>query len=544
MLIHLPRMDANCINYAETGYFSQAIIQYLDNNPNLAPFYNQRPTLAGFNTLLQQVGNRNINRALLANVLGQQYASITHAGLSVNPAVLNNIQLLAQNNTFTITTGHQLNIFTGPLYFIYKIVTAIKLAQQLKAQYPDKNFVPVYWMATEDHDFAEINHTRLGNKKITWDAEAAGATGRLSTQSIKQALNQYKGVLGVNANAEQLGQLVTLAYTRFNTLANAMRYLVNGLFEQYGLVIIDADHVQLKQQFANVMERDILGRHSFKLISKTNAQLAQLDIHAQVNPREINFFYLLDGLRQRIVFENNQYDVLGTDISFNETELKAEIATHPERFSPNVVMRPLYQETLLPNLAYIGGGAEVVYWLQLKATFDFYDISYPLLILRNSGLLVKQHQVQKFARIGFKPADWFKDVTTLKKEWLNRNSAHELNLKEEWRDLQSTFERLKLRTYKIDPTLAQSSAAVEARLKHALFNLEKKLIKAEKRNYQTQLNQIDVLKAELFAYNSLQERSENFGLFYVRWGQALIDNLIKHFEPLDFKFTVLTETDL
>jgi bacillithiol biosynthesis cysteine-adding enzyme BshC len=365
-------MDAACIDYKDTGYFSQTVIDYLENVPELRSFYSYRPTLEGFAELFE---NKKVvaDRQLLVEVLHGQYFK-NHEGTSPTPIKLEaadfirqKIDLLKSDNTYTVTTGHQLNIFTGPLYFIYKIVTTIKLCRQLKDAFPDKNFVPVYWMASEDHDFAEINYTNIGGKKVHWWYEASGATGRINPDTMRQAINQYKGVLGIDGHADELGEMVETAYTKFDKLADATRYLVNALFGRYGLVIIDADDHRLKQQFAPIMERDIIEQNSFKNISSVNEQLQKLGVHVQVNPREINFFYLKDSLRERLVFENDRYSVMNTDISFTEEELKLEIKTAPERFSPNVVMRPLYQECILPNIAYIGGGAEVVYWLELKS---------------------------------------------------------------------------------------------------------------------------------------------------------------------------------
>jgi len=289
------------------------------------------------------------------------------------------------------------------------------------------------------------------------------------------------------------------------------------------------------------MERDIIKQNSFKNISATNEQLHQLGVHIQVNPREINFFYLLDGLRERIVFENDSYRVLSSEISFSEAELKQEIKQYPERFSPNVVMRPLYQECILPNIAYIGGGAEVVYWLELKSNFDFYKVDFPILILRNSGLVIGKETASKIAKMELCPAELFKSTDDIKNNWVKKHSKHTLSLTEEWRELSSVFEKIKLRAHKIDSTLVPSTDAVQARLKHAIDNLEKKLVKAEKINYHTRLEQVEHIKGDIFPKDGLQERNENFGLFYVKWGQYFIDELIRNFEPLDFKFTVLTE---
>lgn len=531
-------MDSSCISYKDTGYFSPTVINYLDDVPDLQSFYSYRPTLEGFAELFKHK-KTTADRQLLVKVLTEQYDSLKEYANIELP--FQEIKGLAEENTYTVTTGHQLNIFAGPLYFIYKIVTAIKLSRQLKKAFPDKNFVPVYWMATEDHDFAEINHTNIGGKKVQWDMDAAGATGRLATKTIRQALNQYKGVLGIEGHGSNLAEIVETAYTKFNNLADATRYLVNALFGQYGLVIIDADNKELKQQFAPVIEQDIIEQNSFKHISATNQLLQAIGVHIQVNPREINFFYLTDGLRERIVFEDGRYQVLNTEIRFSEEELKADINQHPERFSPNVVMRPLYQEMILPNVAYIGGGAEIVYWLELKANFDHYGITFPVLILRNSGLVISKDVVSKIANIGFKPQDFFKASDELKNCWIKRNTHHNLSLQTEWQELENVFEKIKERASKIDTTLSPSTSAVAARLKHAIDNLEKKLIRAEKRNYTTRLNQIDHIRASLFPKDSLQERTDNFGLFYVKWGQTFIDELIRNFQPLDFEFCILEE---
>ncbi|HTE02081.1 MAG TPA: bacillithiol biosynthesis cysteine-adding enzyme BshC [Mucilaginibacter sp.] len=533
-------MDAACINYKDTGFFSHTVTDYLEDQPELRPFYGQRPDLDGFKALLQ---NKKViaDREMLATVLTKQYQAISQLTTHNLQPVLDNINLLKEESTYTITTGHQLNIFGGPLYFIFKIVTAIKLARQLKEAFPDKNFVPVYWMASEDHDFAEINYTNIGGKKVHWWYEASGATGRINPDTMRKALNQYKGVLGMERHAPELAEIVETAYTKFDKLADATRYMVNALFGQYGLVIIDADDHKLKQQFSGIMEQDILEQNSFKNIEATNERLKELGVHIQVNPREINFFYLVDGLRERLVFEDDVHKVLNTEISFSKEELQKEITTYPERFSPNVVMRPLYQEYILPNIAYVGGGAEVVYWLELKSNFEHYRVDFPILILRNSGLIVPKQSASKIARMDLDLCELFKPADDIKKNWVKKHSEHELSLREEWRELQAVFEKIKLRSFKVDPTLAQSADAVKARLEHAINNLEKKLIKAEKDNYHTRLEQIDHIKTELFPKDSLQERSENFGLFYVKWGQHFIDELIRNFEPLEFEFTVLTE---
>ncbi|WP_400262173.1 bacillithiol biosynthesis cysteine-adding enzyme BshC [Sphingobacterium sp. SG20118] len=528
-------MKATYIDYSETNSFSKTLIAYLNQDQTLAPFIGNWPTLAGFEKQIKEK-KPFLSRTLLVDRLKVQYGDL----LDSSPQVSANIDKLLLEDAYTVTTGHQLNIFTGPLYFIFKIITAIRLADDLKAKFPDKEFIPVYWMATEDHDFVEINHTKLSGKKIVWDTPTVSATGRMDTDSIVQAVKQYTGVLGLSEHSCKLASIVEDAYLKHPKLADATRYLVNELFKKFGLVIIDADDKALKTVFKPIIAEDILTEKSFQAIGSTSKALEDAGFATQVHAREINFFYLTDTYRERIVLNaDGRYEVLHQDIYFTKAELEKEIDAYPERFSPNVVMRPLYQELILPNLAYIGGGAEMVYWMQLKANFDQYNIDFPILIPRNSAMITEDNVVSKIFRQDLTFKSIFRDSEILKKEFVRRQTKHRLNLNDEWMELNAIFGKIKLRTHKIDPSLAPSTEAIKARLKKAINNLEKKLMRAEKRNHKDALSNIDHIKERLFPGGGLQERSENFGLLYVKYGDSLFDELYKHFNPLDFKFTIL-----
>ena len=527
-------MKSISIDYHETGAFAPMVLSYLDQTPKLSPFYSFPPTIDGFKQLIASKKN-TCNRPLLTTILKDQYS---RSGLN-SEAVISHINLLEKNSTYTITTGHQLNIFTGPLYFIYKIATAIKLASDLKKEIPENDFVPVYWMATEDHDFAEINHTTLGNTELRWEHEPGGATGRMDLKAIGQTVRKYLSILGISPNSNKLADIIKEAYSNNSTLSNATRSLVHALFGEYGLVIIDADDKRLKQDFSAIIEKDIIEKNSFREIIETSKSLESEGFSTQVNSREINFFYLAEGLRERIVYKNGKYVVLNTTFEFSTEELRAEINKNADKFSPNVVMRPVYEEFILPNLAYIGGGAEIVYWLQLKGVFDCYGIDFPILVLRNSALISDESTHVKLYKSGLTFKDLFKNIDNLKKDWVLKYSDNNLSLNLEWQELQLSFEKIKSKAAKIDPTLGPSAEAVSARLHKALLKLEQKLIRAEKRNFSTDLSKIELAKLQLFPGGTLQERKENFGLLYVKYGDELIAELIKHFKPLDFKFTIL-----
>jgi len=510
-------------------------LAYLAHDEALKSFVGNWPTWAGFEKQLNEK-KKFEHREILVERLKKQYGKL----LKDSPAVAANIELLLDQNSYTITTGHQLNIFTGPLYFIFKIMTAIRLSEDLKSKHPDKNFVPVYWMATEDHDFEEINHTKVFGKKISWDTPAVSATGRMDTATIVDAVKQYTNILGLSENSTKLTRIVEEAYLNHDRLADATRYMVNELFKSYGLLIVDADDRELKELFKPIIKEDILSEKSFKAITARSEELESNGFSTQVHAREINFFYLTDDFRERLVLAaDGRYEVLHQNIYFTKAELEHEIDHYPERFSPNVVMRPMYQEIILPNLAYIGGGAEMVYWMQLKSNFDQYQVDFPILIPRNSAMITEDNVAAKLFRVDLTFKSIFRPAEVLKKEYVRRHTKERLNLNDEWMELNAIFGKIKLRTHKIDPSLGPSTEAVKARLKKAINNLEKKLMKAEKRNHQHALTDIDNVKEKLFPGGGLQERSENFALLYVKYGDNLFRDLYKYFNPLDFKFTIL-----
>lgn len=526
-------MKAKYISYQDTHSFSKLVLDYVNDDVFLQPFYSFRPDMDGLKKAIDQ-RNFKGNRVELVEVLKSQYQHI-----NTNKSVTRNIELLADHNTYTVTTGHQLNLFTGPLYFIYKIVTTINLALELKIANPDKNFVPIYWMATEDHDFEEINHVSVDDKNISWIQQTNGATGRLSTKTVAAAVMAYKGYLGISKNGKKLAKLVEDAYLKHDNLADATRVLVNSLFEHYGLVIINADDAKLKKQFSEIIQEDILYQHSSNLTTKTNEELSNKGYPIQVNGREINFFYLNDQLRERILEKDGVYTVNHTDIHFTKDELVAEIQNHPERFSPNVIMRPLYQEVILPNIAYIGGGAEVSYWMQLKANFDHYHIDFPVLLLRNSALVIDKRSSENIKRLGFTLEDVFLPTSALQNTWVKKNSSMALSLSEEKATMEAFFEELEIKAEKIDKTLGVSTESAKIKTGRLLDKLEKKFLRAEKRKHQVSLNQIENVKSRLFPTGVLQERVLNIAPMYVNYGEDFLSTLIENFQPLGGDFTLI-----
>lgn len=523
-------MNISYIDYKQTGSFSKLIIDYLDRSPELQPFYRHYPDIEQFSRLIEERRNYPIDRKILTDVLKRQYASLKDTR---DHSV---IDLLANENTFTVTTGHQLNIFTGPLYFIYKIISTINLAKQLSNANQGINVIPVYWMATEDHDIEEISYIQVFGNELTWETTEKGAAGRLDPYSLKDVIDRISEILGKSDEASKYINLFRKAYLEHSTLADATRYLVNELFGKDNLVIIDGDDPQLKSCFKQIIREDITGQHSFQEVSKT-ADLLAANYNIQVKPREINFFYLDKQLRERIVKENGLYKVLNTTYSWTEAELLSLIESSPELFSPNVITRGLYQECILPNLAYIGGGAEIAYWMELKSLFDHYRLSFPALILRNSALIIDEQSAKRLAKFGFDLSSIFKNGDTLVKEYLEKKEQQP-DFTGTAAELSALFSVIAAETEKIDPTLKSTVLAEQQKALQSIEMINARIKKALKKKHEIEVQQLLKLKAKLFPGNELQERKENFFGYAVNL-PLLQEELKSALDPLDFRFTIL-----
>lgn len=532
-------MNKSTISISQTGAFSDIFVDYIEGNSGLRSFYKYTPDISSFKQAIADKSKELIDRKVLVDVLTKQYAA--HG---LEPATLN-IEQLEELRTFTVCTGHQLCLFTGPLYFIYKIISTINLAEELKKNYPDYNFVPVYWMATEDHDFEEINHVNLFGKKVVWDRESAVgdksvAAGSIGTKSLSKVIEELKLIVGDTANAKQLITLFEQAYLNNNNLGDATRYLVHRLFGKYGLIIVDANDARLKRQFVEMIKDDLVNQTNYKIVNSTIRLLSDSKYRSQVNPRELNFFYLKDGERKRIISAGSVSVDSNTEIALTPGMLK-EIDTNPERFSPNVVLRPLYQQKILPNLAYVGGPGEIAYWLEYKAMFEHHKINFPVLVPRNFVMFVDTKTTQQWSKLGFKQEDYFKNADNLIKEYILKHSQAQLSLEAEQKQLEIIYTKIATQAEQIDTTLKAAVLAEQQRAVNALKSIEAKLLKAEKQKSEIVVSQIKKIKDKLFPGGVLQERHDNFIPYYLIYGEGFIDLLKKELTPLTTELIVLSE---
>jgi bacillithiol biosynthesis cysteine-adding enzyme BshC len=526
---------ARFIPYSDTNQFSPLVLDYIGQHKNLAGFYGHFPSTEGFKKAVEERKKFKTDRGRLVDAIRQ-----THSGKPMSSLQSRNLEALSRENTFTVCTAHQPNIFSGYLYFIYKTLHAVSLAEELNKQITDAHFVPVFYIGSEDNDLDELSQVNLDEQKLRWETKQTGAVGRMKVDKGLIALvHRIEGRLGVEPHGSEILEIINDSYTEGVTIAEATFRLLNHLFSDYGLLVLQPDRASLKEQMIPLFRDDLNTHLPYHLVERSRAELSK-SYKVQVNPREINLFYLEDGSRQRIVKKDQQFIIDGTNKQFTQEEMMQELDNHPERFSPNVVLRGIYQETILPNIAFIGGGSETAYWLELKSLFDHYQVPFPVLVLRNSYVLMSESQEKMLLKTGWKLEDLFHADFDLMNRLVKEKSDHKLSLEQEISVAKQFYGTIRANATAIDKTLEKHVLAIEKKALTHLQNLEKKMLRAEKRKFEAEHRQLQKLKSELFPNNGLQERVENILPYYAKYGKGIIDCIYRHSPAMDMQFGIIS----
>ena len=501
-------MKKETISFKETGNFSKKFLRFIENE-SLSYYPKEKNILK----TLKDLNFSKDSREVLFKELDQQYENLETSSL-----VKKNIKSILSDNTFTVTTGHQLNIFTGPMYVIYKIVSVIKLSQTLSKKYPKYQFIPIYWMASEDHDFEEIKSFHSNGKTYTWDIESKGPVGNLNTETLK---NIFKEDISIP-------EFFKDAYSSSSSLSEAVRKYMNYLFGEYGLISIDPNSKDLKKNISDIIVDDVIN-NTIENIEKSS------NVVSDVYVRKVNFFYQESDLRERID-KTDKYNVLSTSLSFTEKEIKDKIKSSPELFSPNVITRCLYQQRILPNVCYLGGPAEIVYWESFKKFFDNYNIPYPVLVPRDFALLLTAKVQKLIKKLNLLPRDLFEDKSKIENKVLEVEADESKNFKREIDHIKKILMNVSEKFEKEDPTMKPHVLATAKKIENRLLQIERRYINKQKKNNIKMINQISDLYMFLNPGNSIQERKENFISFYEL---NFIEDLIQNLDPLDLQFKIL-----
>ncbi len=515
------------IPYDDTGSFSKLVIDYQNKDKKLLPFINDFPSVEAIEKQILLKEKQGIDRDALVKVLTKQYKKLGIEGVG------DTILKMKNEKTFTICTAHQPNIFSGYLYFIYKIVHAINLAKECQEQIPGYNFVPIYFIGSEDNDIEEIGAFNFKNKKYQWQPSETGACGRFSTKSLVAIRDEILSQFGNSEAENKLKQQILAAYDGKKTLSEATQYFVHQILGEYGVLVLDADDKQLKQSFKNVIKDELENQSSHKIVSEHNIDLNK-NYKVQVEPRELNLFYLKDNVRERIEKDENVFKIVSSEEKIKDLNVVDE---HPEYFSPNVILRPIFQEIILPNVAFVGGGSEIAYWCELKTLFEYYKIELPILVVRNSLSIVYHKMFNKMSNLGF--AESFEPLENALKEKSTSDPAY-TKLLADLDALENLYKTALEPAKAISPNLEISAAAHFSKITRINERLKTKYRAHIKRQFEDLTNRKIEITEELFPNGNMQERNENYLELVCRFKQDIIPALIEYQQGFGSNYLVLS----
>ncbi len=519
--------------FSEIPHFSQRDKAYQESNEILKPFYKHEVNIDRFEKVIEERQSFQCNRALLHSVLLQQYQSLPNSEQSVR-----NIDKLKEKNCYTVITAHQPSLLTGPLYYIIKICSTINLAQQLNKKYSELEIVPVFIVGGEDHDFEEIASVNFFGKKFTWETDQKGAVGRMDISDLSIVLEEVKNTFGSMPFAEDLKTKIDQCYKVSDSYGDFMRRLTHSIFGSYGLIVANMDHYELKKAFFPIVKKEIESNISFKEVNVDQKKIEAAGLKKQAHAREVNLFYH-DLDRHRIIkVDKDQYEI--GEHTYTRSELIQLIEHNVQNISPNVILRPVFQELIFPNLAYIGGGGELAYWMERISLFEKLELPFPMLIRRDSVLISDANTENTLEKFGLSFSDLFDREEQLIIHVTKEESTVDLSLDPFKSELIQIFDKVRSQVQAVDKTLVGTVNAEQSKSLKSLENIENKILKAEKRKKETETTKIKKIKSKLFpGNNSLQERHDNFIPYYLKYGPKWIDHLIDSVDPLDKNFKIL-----
>jgi bacillithiol biosynthesis cysteine-adding enzyme BshC len=463
-----------------------------------------------------------------------------------------NIDSLKEKNTLAVVTGQQLGILGGPLYTFYKIITAIKLSEHLKERYDAYNFVPIFWLEGDDHDFEEVRSIGILNDvneltKIFYndedlDDETRSSVGYLN---IKDSISSFfdnldKNLRDTEFKPEFLKKLKDI-YSNGKSFKQSFKELILWFFDKYGLIIFDPQDVIIKNLLKPVFKKEIndFRLHTEKLV-QVSATLEEL-YHAQVKVRPVSLFYSTEDGRFLIEPVENEFRLRRKRKKFTQEEIIDEINNRPENFSPNVLLRPICQDYLLPTAFYIGGPGEISYFAQITPLYDFYKINQPIIYPRASATIYEKNLENLFEKHNLQFEDVFSNSDELKTRVINSISKYSVDdiFGESNNQIEHVLDRLKEKLFEFDKTIADSTGKYRQKILNYLDELKGKAIEAQKKRHEITLRQIDKLTNSLFPNNTLQERELNFVYFYNKYGEKFIERLFEELKINTFDHQVI-----
>lgn len=526
--------------------FSSLFLDYVNDFPKLQDFYNGNfRSDNDWKSVIQKVIERPLDRSSIAQILTNQNRNF-HCGVRT----LANIDSLLNDNTVAVVTGQQVGLFTGPLYTIYKTLTALKLVEKLSKRFPEYNFVPIFWLEGEDHDYEEVNSINLinaGNDVATFEYQLGGnkpeknlgAVGTLEfNETIDSLFQNIEQALVQTEFKPKVLELFKTAYQKGMTFNRAFVHLMNVLLEDSGLVFLDPHDKEIKKLLAPLFKRELAETPKFCQCVIDQSAGIEKNYHAQIKPKSLNLFLFHNEGRFLLEPKPDGYGLKGTRQHLTKEQVQDYVTNSPELFSPNVVLRPLCQDWLLPTVAYVAGPSEVAYFGQLKSLYQEVQIPMPIIYPRASITIVEEKVEKVLNRFSLPLTEFFRDIEIIKEKVASQIS--DVNLEELFggtlATLHETLDAMQPAFQSIDPTLLGALENANKKIISSIEGLKEKTVAAQKRQHEVSLRQIDKTANHVFPLTNFQERELNvlyflnkYGLEFLRWlyGELSVDTF-KH----------------
>ena len=529
-------MEIDKINLKDTALFSHLICDLLSENKNIEEFIYAFPSINNIEKNLHK--NINLpNRKVLSDVLFRQYNNTVFPSLD-NSLILNNIKSLNDSKTHLVTTGHQLNIFASPLFLIYKITSIIAISIKLNKIFNQYSFIPCFWMATEDHDFEEINKIQWNETQYIWNEETNDMVGNLTSSKLLSILEDMKVDMCKTKYGQELFDLYQHAYSKNLNYANATRALLTSLFREYGVLIIDGNDKDLKKIMVSDFQQEIKNGFVCDMITSTNNILSK-KYHCEINPLSANIFYIKNNIRDKIISQGNKYYSSKHDTCWTKDELLNEVESNPDYFSPNVFLRTLYQERLLSSIIYLGGPSEISYWIQLKNMFSFRQVPYPIVSLRSFFLIISKEVLAYQANLNVNNKDLFLPKHEIIRKIFKDKSDVKLDLLSS--ELDQLLLSFKVHLQDVEHLPDSILDVFNTKVFKELSKLESKVMKLEKNNKPEVIHDFTEMYKGVFSNGIIQEKSKSFIPYYMKYGSSFFELLIKETVAFDKKYIILKE---
>ncbi|MFN4081993.1 MAG: bacillithiol biosynthesis cysteine-adding enzyme BshC [Bacteroidia bacterium] len=526
------------IPLSKTNLVPNIVLDYLNHSELVNDLYQFKHEIESYKSLIQNHHIKQNQRQLLKDNLLNQY---NQCGIELgsDSKVLQNINLLSEPNTFTITTGHQLVLAGGPLFVAYKILTAIKVCIDLKKLLPEYNFVPILWLASEDHDFEEISEIFIFNKSLKWRMETNNMpVGTLTLETLKNDILELIEIIDKNETGRSYTELLKKCYLESSNLSEASIKWFHNIFKEYGLVVLEPNQKGFKTTFIDFFKADIFENRVYYNMLEMNKNLEQKAYKPTINAREINTFFIHKDLGRKLIKRNDKaFYLADSEVSFNESELETLLKSNPELFSPNVCLRPVYQEFILPNLAYIGGPAEVAYWLQLKNVFKGYNLNMPVVLLRQMILMLGSGLKNKVIKSGIEFEDFLNSDEHLKKQFLKINKAEVLS--DNIKNTLDAFQKLIENAREIDEQTAKEILETKLSIKEYLEQKKKSFAKKILEKQDSEFEKVKKVKEKLYPKGIFQERIESLMQYECIINKKMANEILNSVEENNDKLIIL-----